>query len=69
MAPPDYPVLLNNLLQGHPTGNLSSHFQYDMTREGIEDNVTHIATAKCEWSAIECSVWPFNRLTFICSPR
>ncbi|KAI0273146.1 hypothetical protein BGY98DRAFT_1099507 [Russula aff. rugulosa BPL654] len=44
--PPDYPVLLNNLLQGHRTGNLTAHFQYVMTREGPDDNVTHIATAK-----------------------
>ena len=69
MTTPDYPVLLNNLLQGHPTGNLTPHFQYDMTREGREDNVIHIATAKCECSAIGCSVWPFYRLTFICSLR
>ena len=52
----DYPVLLNNLLQGHRTGNLTSHFQYVMTREGPDDNVTHIATAKCEYSAIERNV-------------
>ena len=41
----DYPVLLNNLLQGH---RATEHFRYEMTREGPEDNVTHIATAICE---------------------
>ena len=45
----DYPVLLNNLLQGH-RGNLTSHLQYVMTKDGPEDNVTHYATAKCEHS-------------------
>jgi hypothetical protein len=44
----DFPVLLNNLLQGHRTGNLNAHFHYVMTSEGPEDNVTHLATAKCE---------------------
>ncbi|KAH9998305.1 hypothetical protein BJV77DRAFT_1134798 [Russula vinacea] len=46
---PDYPVLLNNLLQGHATGNLTRHFDYVMTRDGPEDDITHIATAK--WRA------------------
>jgi len=45
---PDYRVLLNNLLQGHHTGNLASHFQYAMTREGPDDLVTYLASAKCE---------------------
>jgi hypothetical protein len=44
----DYAVELNNFLQGHPTGNLTKHFQYVMTREGRDDAPTHIATAKCE---------------------
>jgi hypothetical protein len=57
---PDYPVLLNNLLQGHPTGNLTSHFQYVMTKEGPDDNVTHFATAKCEHIAIERNAWLFD---------
>ena len=46
----DYPVLLNNLLQSH---RASEHFKYDMTKEGPEDDVTHIATATCEHHAIE----------------
>lgn len=49
----DYPNLLNNLLQGHRTGNLTSDFQYVMTKQGPDDNVTHFATAKCERSAID----------------
>jgi hypothetical protein len=49
----DYPVLLNNLLQGHRTGNLTAHFGYVMTREGAEDKVTFIAAAQCEHYAIE----------------
>lgn len=56
----DYPVLLNNLLQGHRTGNLTPHFQYAMTKEGPDDNVTHFATAKCKRGAIEWNAWPFN---------
>jgi len=42
---PDYPNLLNNMLQGHRAGNLTEHFKYEMTQEGPQDNVTHIATA------------------------
>ena len=56
----DYPVLLNNLLQGHRNGNLTPHFQYVMTGEGLDGNVTHFATAKCEHSAIERNAWLFN---------
>ncbi len=52
--------MLNNLLQGHPTGNLTPYFEYVMTREGPDDNVTHFATAKCEYPAIEQNVRPFN---------
>jgi hypothetical protein len=44
----NYAVVLNNLLQGHETGNLTPYFQYVMTREGRDDAPTHIATAKCE---------------------
>jgi len=57
---PDYPILLNNLFQGHRTANLTPHFQYVMTVEGLDDNVTHFATAKCEHSAIERNAWLFN---------
>jgi hypothetical protein len=52
--------LLNNLLQGHRTGNLTPHFQYVMTKEGPDDNVTHFATAKCEHIAIERNAWLFD---------
>jgi hypothetical protein len=44
----DYAVVLNNFLQGHPTGNMTSLFHYVMTREGGDDAFIHIATAKCE---------------------
>jgi len=44
-AQPDYAVELNNLLQGHPTGNLTKYFQYVMSREGRDDAPVHIATA------------------------
>ncbi|KAN0126569.1 hypothetical protein V8E52_000209 [Russula decolorans] len=54
MPAPDYPVLLNNLLQGHRTGNLTSHFEYAMTKEGPDDNVTHFATAK--FRGVTCAV-------------
>ena len=50
---PDYPVLLNNLLQGHLSGNLASHLLYLMSSEGPDDNITYSATATCEHSAIE----------------
>ncbi|KAH9998303.1 hypothetical protein BJV77DRAFT_1064828 [Russula vinacea] len=46
MPGPDYPVLLNNLLRGHRTGNLTRYFEYVMSKDGPEDNVTHYATAK-----------------------
>ncbi|KAF8484443.1 hypothetical protein DFH94DRAFT_688868 [Russula ochroleuca] len=45
MPGPDYPVLLNNLLQRHATGNLAGQFRYVMSTDGPEDNITHIATA------------------------
>ena len=45
----DYAVELNNFFQGHPTGNLTKYFRYEMTREGRDDAPTHIATAKCEY--------------------
>ena len=44
----DYPVLLNNLLREHPAGNLSFLCEYEMTREGPEDAVTHFATFSCK---------------------
>jgi hypothetical protein len=49
----DYPVLLNTLLQGHPTGNLAPYFKYVMTKEGPGESITHIATAKCEHHVTE----------------
>jgi hypothetical protein len=44
----DDAVELNTFLQGHPTGNLTKYFRYEMAKEGPDDAPTHIATAKCE---------------------
>ncbi|KAI0273147.1 hypothetical protein BGY98DRAFT_1099508 [Russula aff. rugulosa BPL654] len=46
MSEPDYPNMLNNLLQGHPGGNVSCHLRYTFTQEGPDGNATHFATAK-----------------------
>lgn len=46
MPEPDYPMLLNNLLQQHPSGNLSPHFYWAFAQEGPDGDATHIATAK-----------------------
>ena len=56
----DYPVLLNNLLQGHRTGNLTADFHYVMTKDGLDDHVTHYATAKCEYSSTEWNACLFT---------
>ncbi|KAF8484441.1 hypothetical protein DFH94DRAFT_232898 [Russula ochroleuca] len=45
MADRDYPVVLNNLLQNHPSGNLSHNLHYTFTQEGPDNKATHIATA------------------------
>jgi hypothetical protein len=45
--------MLNNLLQRNATGNLASQLKYEMSTEGPEDNITHIAKANCEHHAIE----------------
>ncbi|KAF8506056.1 hypothetical protein F5888DRAFT_1798981 [Russula emetica] len=45
MSEPDYPNTLNNLLQEHPSGNLSPYLRYTFTQEDPDGNATHIATA------------------------
>ena len=58
---PDYPLLLNNMLQANYTGNLSNGlvYQFGETEEGSED-ITHFVTARCKHSAIEWNAWLFN---------
>lgn len=50
MAQPEdgrnYVVVLNNFLQGHPTGNLTPFLQYVMSQEGRGDTLIHTAIAK-----------------------
>ncbi len=48
---PDYATKLNNVLQGHPSGNLTPHFQYVMAFKpgGPDLQMAHHATAKCEF--------------------
>ncbi|KAN0126568.1 hypothetical protein V8E52_000208 [Russula decolorans] len=45
MSEPDYPVLLNNLLQQHPSGNMSPYLRYTFAQEGPDGDATHLATA------------------------
>ena len=47
----DYPVLLNNLLQGQPGGSVAPHFRYTFDQEGPDNSAVHIATAVCEHHA------------------
>jgi len=52
-----YAVELNNVLTGHPSGNLTRFFYYMMSREGRDDAPIHVdhqvgvplgTTSKCE---------------------
>lgn len=44
-----YAVELNNVLTGHPSGNLTRFFYYMMPREGRDDAPIHVAViTKCE---------------------
>jgi len=42
---PDYPVLLNNLLQGQPGGNVAPHLHYTFDQKGPDNSAIHTATA------------------------
>ncbi|KAH9005386.1 hypothetical protein EDB86DRAFT_1438959 [Lactarius hatsudake] len=43
---------LNNFLQGHSRGNLTTLLSWEMTQQGPQNQVTHYATAKFQRQAI-----------------
>jgi len=45
MSEPDYPMMLNNKLQGHPSGNMTSFLRYKFEQEGPDHSAIHTATA------------------------
>jgi hypothetical protein len=48
---------LNNALQGHPTGNLTTQFSWVLKQTGPNHQITHFATAKCEFSAVSQTLY------------
>ncbi|KAH9169638.1 hypothetical protein EDB89DRAFT_2244508 [Lactarius sanguifluus] len=40
---------LNNYLQGHSSGNITTLLSWETTQQGPQHQVTHYATAKCNW--------------------
>jgi hypothetical protein len=52
-VPSDPAVVLNILLQNHPTGNLTPHFHWAMDKEGQDKNAIHIVTAMCGYHTTE----------------